>query len=124
MPGLVVPGRAASGALTLLVLSKQHFCQSLSVQAFARGASLTPAETRVLEMLCDGAMPNEIAKQAGVAVCTVRSQIGSIRTKTGTASIGELVRQVSLLPPMLSALRGGMGMSTGVGTGVANAHHA
>jgi DNA-binding CsgD family transcriptional regulator len=108
MPGLLVPGRAATGALTLLVLSKQHFCQSLSVQAFARGANLTPAETRVLEMLCDGAMPSDIAQQVGVAVCTVRSQIGSIRTKTGTGSIGELVRQVSLLPPMLSALRMGL----------------
>jgi DNA-binding CsgD family transcriptional regulator len=128
MPGLPVPGRAGSGALTLLVLSKQHFCQSLSVQAFARGANLTPAETRVLEMLCDGALPSEIAKHVGVAVCTVRSQIGSIRTKTGTGSIGDLVRQVSLLPPMLSALRmgagTGMGMRMGVGVGVAKAHHA
>jgi DNA-binding CsgD family transcriptional regulator len=134
MPGLTVPGRASSSALTLLVLSKQHFCQSLSVQAFARGANLTPAETRVLEMLCDGALPSEIAKHAGVAVCTVRSQIGSIRTKTGTGSIGDLVRQVSLLPPMLSALRMGVGMGAGtgmgtgmrkgVGAGVAKAHHA
>jgi DNA-binding CsgD family transcriptional regulator len=61
-------------------------------------------------------LPSQIAKHVGVAVCTVRSQIGSIRTKTGTGSIGDLVRQVSLLPPMLSALRMGMG--------VANAHHA
>jgi DNA-binding CsgD family transcriptional regulator len=120
MPGFELPGHTATGSLTLLVLSKQHFCQTLSVQAFARGANLTPAETRVLEMLCDGALPNQIAKQAGVAVCTVRSQIGSIRTKTGTASIGELVRQVSLLPPMLSALRMGMGM----GMGMANAPHS
>ncbi len=107
MPELSMPGRAGSSGLTLLVLSKQSFCQSLSVQAFARGSNLTPAETRVLEMLCEGALPNEIASHAGVAVCTVRSQIGSIRTKTGTGSIGELVRQVSLLPPMLSALRMG-----------------
>jgi DNA-binding NarL/FixJ family response regulator len=80
----------------------------------------------VLEMLCDGALPSEIAKHVGVAVCTVRSQIGSIRTKTGTGSIGDLVRQVSLLPPMLSALRMGAGTGTRMrmGVGVAKAHHA
>jgi DNA-binding CsgD family transcriptional regulator len=94
--------------LIVLVLSKRHFCQTLSVQAFARSASLTPAETRVLSQLCDGLPPAEIAQRASVAVSTVRSQIGSIRTKTGAASIRELVRQVAVLPPMLNALRGGL----------------
>jgi hypothetical protein len=34
----------------------------------------------------------------------VRSQIGSIRTKTGANGIRELVRQVAVLPPLVNAL--------------------
>jgi DNA-binding CsgD family transcriptional regulator len=68
---------------------------------------LTPAETRVLELLCAGVRPTEIAGRAGVAVSTVRTQIGSIRAKTGAASIRELVRQVAVLPPLVGALRNG-----------------
>ena len=42
----------------------------------------------------------------GVALSTVRTQINSIRAKTGAASIRALVRQVAVLPPLVSALRG------------------
>ena len=91
---------------TLLVLGKRQVCEQLSVQSFARSVNLTPAETRVLEQLCRGVRPTTIARQHGVAVSTVRTQIGSIRAKTGAASISELVRQVAVLPPMVNALRG------------------
>ena len=47
----------------------------------------------------------EIAKQLGVAVSTVRSQIGSMRLKTAADSIRDLVRQVAVLPPVKGALR-------------------
>jgi DNA-binding CsgD family transcriptional regulator len=96
--------------VTLLVLGKRQVCEQLSVQGFARSVSLTPAETRVLEQVCGGVRPNDIAQRAGVAVSTVRTQIGSIRAKTGAASIRELVRQVAVLPPLVGALRGGMAM--------------
>ena len=33
------------------------------------------------------------------------TQIGSIRLKTGAGSIGALVRQVSVLPPLMGVLR-------------------
>ena len=91
---------------TLLVLGKRQVCEQLSVQGFARSVNLTPAETRVLEKLCRGVRPTTIAHQHGVAVSTVRTQIGSIRAKTGAASISELVRQVAVLPPLVNALRG------------------
>lgn len=106
----VVPlAGAATGAApaTLLVLGKRQVCEQLSVQAYARSLSLTPAETRVLEGLCGGVRPAEIARRAGVAVSTVRTQIGSVRAKTGAASIRELVRQVAVLPPLVGALRAG-----------------
>jgi DNA-binding CsgD family transcriptional regulator len=97
----------AGGSVTLLMLGKREFCAQLSVQGYARSQNLTPAETRVLERLCNGVKPTEIAAQAGVQVSTVRTQIGSIRAKTGADSIRDLVRQVAVLPPMVGALRQG-----------------
>jgi len=93
------------GGPTLLVLGKRQVCEQLSVQGYARAVSLTPAETRVLELLCGGVQPTAIASMQGVAVSTVRTQIGSIRSKTGATSIRELVRQVAVLPPLVGALR-------------------
>jgi DNA-binding CsgD family transcriptional regulator len=93
------------GGATLLVLGKRSVCEQLSVQGYARAVSLTPAETRVLELLCGGVQPTVIAARQGVAVSTVRTQIGSIRAKTGANSIRELVRQVAVLPPLVGALR-------------------
>jgi DNA-binding CsgD family transcriptional regulator len=102
------PGASgSSGPATLLMLGKRQVCAQLSVQGFARSQNLTPAETRVLECLCQGVKPSEIAAQAGVQVSTVRTQIGSIRAKTGADSIRDLVRQVAVLPPMVGALRSG-----------------
>lgn len=85
---------------TLLVLGKRQRCTQRSVQGFARSMMLTPTETRVLELLCAGVRPTDIASRQGVAVSTVRTQIGSIRSKTGAGSIRELVRQIALLPPL------------------------
>ena len=104
----VVPlGTLANGTpqATLLLLSKRHVCEQLSVQWFARAHALTPAETRVLEGLCAGQEPREVAEQHNVGLATVRTQIGSIRAKTGTDSIRDLVQRVAVLPPMVSSLR-------------------
>jgi DNA-binding CsgD family transcriptional regulator len=90
----------------LLVLGKQHVCEELSVQWFARSHGLTVAETQVLTLLSSGEQPSEIAEQHNVALSTVRTQIGSIRAKTGAESIRDLVRQVAVLPPLVNALRG------------------
>lgn len=97
---------AADGErVTLVVLGKQQLCGHLSVQCYARSSGLTPAESRVLEALCDGLDPREVAQRHGVGLATVRTQIGNIRAKTGAASIRDLVRLVSALPPMVSTLR-------------------
>lgn len=95
---------------TLLMFGKRQVCEELSVQGFARCHGLTVTETQVLKGLCAGAPPNDIAKCQGVQLSTVRSQIGSIRAKTGAASIRALVRQVAVLPPLVSALRSGATM--------------
>ena len=90
---------------TLVVLGKRHLSERISVQCFARMHGLTPAETRVLESLCEGLDPREIAELNEVGLATVRTQIGSIRAKTGADNIRALVRQVAVLPPMVGALR-------------------
>jgi DNA-binding CsgD family transcriptional regulator len=90
-------------SVTLLLLGKRQVSEQLSVQAYAKGVGLTPAETRVLEALCAGVRPGEIAERQGVAVSTVRTQIGSIRAKVGVSSIRELVRRVAVLPPLVPA---------------------
>jgi DNA-binding CsgD family transcriptional regulator len=102
---LVVKG-GASGPVTLVMLGKRQVCGSLSVQGFACSHGLTAAETRVLAALCKGAPPNRIANEVGVAISTVRTQIGNIRLKTGAESIRALIQQVAVLPPLMGVLRG------------------
>ncbi len=100
-------GVGGEDPLTLLVFGKRRMCSALTSHWFARDHGLTPAETRILSALCEGRAPGSIAASLGVALSTVRSQIGSIRTKTGAESIRGLVRQVAVLPPLVSALRSG-----------------
>jgi DNA-binding CsgD family transcriptional regulator len=104
----VVPLVAPTGGVartTLLTMGKRHVCESLSLQWFARNCGLTAGETRVLEALSQGLQPREVAALHGVGLSTVRTQIGSIRTKTGAQSVRELVHRVAALPPMIGSLR-------------------
>ena len=100
----LAPG-SASPKWALVLLGKPQVCQDLSVEAFARTHKLTPVETLVLKGLCRGARPAEIARSHNVALSTVRTHVGSIRSKTSVPSIGALVRTVSMLPPIVSVLR-------------------
>lgn len=103
--GDVLDGSAA----TMLLLGRRRVCENLSVQSFARSRRLTPAESRVLEGLCAGKEPVQIAADLGVRISTVRTQIGGIREKTGARSIRDVVRMVAVLPPMVPALREPLG---------------
>lgn len=103
-PRPAAPGGAAK-AVALLILGKRRICGQLALHGYARSVALTPAETRVLEQLSEDVQPTRIARHQGVAVSTVRTQIGSIRAKTGARSIRDLQRLVATLPPMVGALR-------------------
>jgi DNA-binding CsgD family transcriptional regulator len=96
---------SGQGTLTLLVFGKRRLCPDLSAHWFARDHGLTPAEARVLAALCEGHTPGGIASTHGVALSTIRSQIGAIRAKTGAPSIRALVGQVGVLPPLVGVLR-------------------
>jgi DNA-binding CsgD family transcriptional regulator len=102
-------GQGADGQIqtaVLLVLGKRTLGNALAVERYARSLGLTPAETRVLQGLCNGQKPTQMASEFDVAICTLRSQIGALRHKAGARSIPELVRQVALLPPQVGVLRG------------------
>jgi DNA-binding CsgD family transcriptional regulator len=101
------PGGAAGEQAVLLMLGKRNMCEELSVEGFARSHGLTLAETQVLKGLCGGLPPQDIALRHGVALSTVRTQIGSIRAKTGAGSIRALVHRVAQLPPMVGTLHAG-----------------
>jgi DNA-binding CsgD family transcriptional regulator len=102
----VVPmGEPGELPATLLVLGKRQACEMLSREAFARHHGLTMAEARVLDRLCDGERPSAIAERLGVKLTTVRTQIGSIRAKTGARDIGQIVQLVSRLPPLPCLMR-------------------
>lgn len=91
--------------LTVAVFGRRHLCERISVQWFARAHGLTPAESHVLELLCEGLDPRDIASINGVGMATVRTQVNKIREKTGAPSIRGLIQQVAMLPPMVSSLR-------------------
>jgi DNA-binding CsgD family transcriptional regulator len=100
--GEPLPGRPA---LVGAVFGRYRLCEPMSVHWFARGHGLTPAETRVLELLCDGLDPRDIATINEVSMTTVRTQVTSIRDKTGVASIRALLQRLATLPPMVTSLR-------------------
>lgn len=92
-------------ALVAALFGRRRLCEPISVQCFAQSHGLTPAESRVLELLCEGLGPRDIARANGVGMATVRTQVHSIRDKTGTSSIRALIQFVATLPPMVSTLR-------------------
>lgn len=89
----------------LVMCSRRASCETLTVQMFARSKRLTPAEQAVLTQLCAGRGAQEIACLQGIRVSTVRTHIKNVRQKTGRGSVRELVRELSRMPQIVSALR-------------------
>jgi DNA-binding CsgD family transcriptional regulator len=112
LPLVVLPLQAAYGSnpgpsaepLVLVLLAKRHGSEPLNVALFAQAHQLTAAECAVLKGLSAGLAPADVARQQGVALSTLRTQIGSIRSKTQTRSIREMLNLVHNLPPVVGAL--------------------
>jgi DNA-binding CsgD family transcriptional regulator len=94
--------------MVLLVFGKRSAAETLTVDFYARSHGLTGAEMNVLKRICAGMKPKEIAREAGIAISTVRSHICSIRIKTQTDSIRELINRVAVLPPITPAMKATM----------------
>lgn len=95
----VEPG--ADRPVALVMFERPALCQPLSLHGFCREAGLTDAEAHVLSDLWEGNSPQQIASARQVAMSTVRTQISQIRSKTGAQSVGAVMRQIAMLPPML-----------------------
>ena len=96
----------------LLILGRQSGTRNLAVTFYSRLHGLTPAEEFVLKGLCDGMDVHEIAVGKRVSECTVRTQLQSLRVKTGATSIRLLVQRIAALPPVIPlplAVDGGLG---------------
>ncbi len=91
---------STSPSYALLVFAKQQLCDTTTVTLFARERGLTGAEGQVLEQVCKGLRPSQIATRHGVQISTVRTQLRAIRHKTASDSVRELVEKVSVLPPL------------------------
>lgn len=89
----------------LVLLARQSTCDNLAVRMYARNKNLSPTEESVMLGLCRGLEVTDIAKENGVAQSTVRSQIKSLREKTGCTSIRRLMQRINGLPPVVPALR-------------------
>lgn len=63
-----------------------------NLQTFVTRHRLTPAELRVLRGLLHDRAPKQIAGEQNVSIKTVRTQLSSLFTKTGTRNQRELVR--------------------------------
>ena len=96
---------ARRSALVLVLLGKRGVCAPLSADVFARYHGLTNSETSVLSGLVQGHLPSTIARLHGVALSTVRTQLQSIRNKTGARRVQEIVARMASLPPLVTTLR-------------------
>jgi len=97
--------RHTSGNAVLMTLQRTQLVEKLSVGAFARARGLSQREEEVLTALCEGLRPTQIAERMGVAVATVRSHVHNLKEKTHCRSMVELVKQIALLPPLVTALK-------------------
>ena len=93
-------------ALTAQAAQAAQAGQTPDLQAYAQTLRLTAAESRVLNLLAQGLDTRQVAARLGVATSTTRSQIASLRRKTGHASVAQLLRYLHRLPPVLGPQMG------------------
>ena len=89
----------------LVMLGRRQPAPDLAVEMLGSLYALTSAEQRVLVGLLAGQRVEAIACERGVAIATLRSQVGSLREKLGAGRLEDLVRLAAGLPPMSSVLR-------------------
>ncbi len=88
-------GDSASAVLTFV---DPHAARPLDPVLVAQAFDLTPAESRVAIQLAQGHTIEQIARNNGVSMATVRTQLKSLFAKTRTNRQADLVRLVNSLP--------------------------
>jgi DNA-binding CsgD family transcriptional regulator len=90
-----------SGPHTVVILLDLEATPEPQAEALQKLFELTPAEARLALRISRGRSPEQIAKEGGVAVSTIRKQLASVFTKTHTSRQSELaalLARVSILP--------------------------
>ncbi|MEZ5728897.1 MAG: LuxR C-terminal-related transcriptional regulator [Burkholderiaceae bacterium] len=83
----------------VIVIAREIHSQIVSDPIVIQHAfSLTVAEAAVAAALVEGMAPEEIARQRGVSMNTVRAQLRAVFDKTGTRRQLELVRMLGSIP--------------------------
>ncbi len=88
------------GVVGMAILGCQQAGANLALNLFCREHSITPAEQQVLGLLFEGYAPTQVADRLAVSLTTVRSQISSIRQKSGSKSLNQLMCSLAALPPL------------------------
>lgn len=88
---------SARPAATVLIHDTQQVV-SRNVAAMSSLFGLSKAEGRVLSALTQGQSPKEAARDFGVSVFTVRTQIRSLQRKIGSRRTSDLIRLTMTLP--------------------------
>ena len=87
------------GQLTALVFVSDPAATPLSRSAILRSLyRLTPAETRIADLLAGGSEVGEVASKVGVTLETARFHVKRVLAKTNTRRQTELVRLMLSLP--------------------------
>lgn len=108
------------GPAALVTFGKRSASNPLTLRMFGESCGLSGAEHELLPFVSRGMSAEAMAEQQHVAVSTVRSQLVSIRAKTGAASVCELMARLTTLPPARPASKPG---ASSVRPGAALAFH-
>jgi DNA-binding CsgD family transcriptional regulator len=96
----LAPVNAQGHCWAALMLDRETLCGSIELQLFASNNGLTAAESRVLSCLTQGLRPMQIAREHGVSLSTVQSQVTALRSKTHTSSVVDLLTNLARLPAL------------------------
>ncbi|MBP6898635.1 MAG: hypothetical protein KBC73_01035 [Burkholderiaceae bacterium] len=96
---------AGQSPRSVLLLGRRQLAPDLVVALLGQVYALTEAEQRVLAGLLAGQRVAGLAREHGVQLSTLRTQVAALRSKFGVRRIDELIRLAAELPPMADALR-------------------
>lgn len=97
---LVRLGATSRGDAAVLLLTVTDPAAPRDLGAYALHHALTPAETRVLDLLARGLDQAQVAAALGVSLATLRSHTAAVRRKTGHRRLSALLQAVARLPPL------------------------
>lgn len=96
----IAPLRTEGRRLALVVYGRVDLCGPIELQMFASRHGITYTEAQVLRHLSEGKTSPEIARAQGVAVSTVLTQVASLRAKTASSTVKQMLNRVACIPSL------------------------